>query len=275
MGKTAFDAARFSGFNFDPDDLYVIGIDTEDGSEHHLWDERILLPLDESMVLSIMSIGVKETITVQKIGEDPCVADGRRRVLHAREANKRLKKQGEPLVKVPALVERGSDEHMTHVSIALNEIRREDDILTKAAKCSRMLDRNGGDTAEAAIAFGVTQTTIANWRKLVELPAPVKKAVSDGVMSANAASKLHGLERDEQLTQLEEAKKQHTSTGKKTTGRQVNKKNGKKHLKPTKKELMGFVNTLSHNNDPFAAGVAAGMQYAMGEKRPDVEKFLK
>lgn len=228
MAKQAFNAERFSGFKFDPFEIVIIGLDTDDGPEHPLWDERITYPLDESMVVSIMAIGVKEPILVVKMvikgKEVAVVIDGRRRVMHAREANKRLKKTAEPLVKVPAKIERGSDEHLSHVSVALNEIRRQDEVLVKAAKAQRMIER-GDSIADVAIAFGVTKTAINDWLKLVELPAPVKKAVNQGVLSAHAARQLHGLERKEQLTKLEELTQEHQKTGKRATATKVKKGN--------------------------------------------------
>lgn len=274
MGKTSFAAARFSGFMFDPDELVVIGVDTDDGPEHPLWDERIKLDLDEGMILSFMAIGIKEPIIVvkMKIGKEerPVVVDGRRRVLHAREANKRLKKLGETLVKVPAKLEKGSEEHLAHVSVALNEVRRQDDLLIKAAKAKRMLDR-GETAANVAVAFGVTASTISSWMKIEELPAPVKKAVNQGVLSANAASKLHGLERGEQLKKLGELKAAHQQTGKRATSSQTNTSAKKK---PSVKELREVVGQLSYTPDAFMAGVSAGIRYALGEEVPEVQAAL-
>jgi ParB family chromosome partitioning protein len=247
--KTSFNEKRFSGFRFDPRNLTIIGLDTKDGAEHPLWDERVLLPLDESMVLSIMSLGVKEPIIVRKEGTAAQVVDGRRRVMHAREANKRLKKLGEPCIDVPAVVERGSEEHLSHVAIALNEIRRPDELLVKADKAARLVSRNGGDIKDAALAFGVTTVTIKNWLKLVELPSPIKKAVVAGVLSANAASKLHGLDRTEQLETLEKLKAVNAKTGKRATATQANgKKNGGRPKKTLHDKIEAVVKEAKKNN---------------------------
>lgn len=101
-----FDAARLGGFRFDPDVLVIIGLDTKDGPEHELWDERALLPYSEEMVLSLMDLGCLKTITVRK-GEDgrPEIVDGRGRAIAGREANRRLRKLGktELLVTIPAM----------------------------------------------------------------------------------------------------------------------------------------------------------------------------
>lgn len=276
--KTTFEAKRGTLFNFDPDNLVVIGVDTKDGPEHELWDERINLPLDETMILSMMNVGVLEVVIVRKsVDGIPEVVNGRRRVLHARKANKRLQKVGEPLITVPAKVERGDEDHMFHVMVATNEIRVDDDVLVKATKCARMLARNP-DVAQAALAFGVSKTTISNWRKLVELPPQVKKAVSAGVLSTSAASKLHGMPKEEQLAELERVQKASASNGgKRVTASKVNGKTepAKKGKKPTKAQLSVYIDKLSHNTDKFSLGVIAGMQMAIDGEHADVKALLK
>jgi ParB family chromosome partitioning protein len=269
MAKTTFEAQRFSGFVFEPEFIVIIGHDTKDGPEHPLYDERIFLPLDEGMVLSIMAIGVREPVSVTKGFDDrPVVVDGRRRVLHAREANKRLRKQGEPLIKVRAVAESGSEEYLSHVSVALNEIRVQDGVLVKAQKAGRMLAR-GHSEADVAIAFGVSTASVRAWQKLEELPAPVKKAVSDGVLSANAASKLHGLPREEALQKLEELKGEHAQTGKKATARKVDKGDGR--TRPAKKALestLKWANKAgaSDVSSEYFAGVQDALRFALGYK---------
>lgn len=221
---------RGAQLRFDPDELVIIGLDTKDGPEHELWDERIKLPLDEAMVLNIMALGVKETVTLRKGPSGYEVVNGRRRVLHAREANKRLKKADEPLVRIPATVEVGDHLHMGKLTISLNEIRRDDDTLTKAEKCMRLLHRNGGDYKDAALTFGVSVAAIKNWTKVAELTPKVKRAVAAGEISASAAAELHGVNKEAQVAKLEKLishakangrKKATVSRAKRETGRRV------------------------------------------------------
>jgi ParB family transcriptional regulator, chromosome partitioning protein len=277
MGKSSFEASRFNGFRFDPSDLVVIGVDTEDGSEHPLWDERINLPLDETMVLSFMAIGIKEPITVRKTvvnkKEVAEVVDGRRRVLHAREANRRLAKLGDPLLTVPALVERGSEGHMSHVAIALNEIRKQDDILVKAEKAARMINR-GGNVEDVATAFGVSKTAVNNWLKIVELSAPVKKAVADGRISASAASQLHGLSREEQLEELEKALQNGHATTQKVKSAAKKAKSGAEGVVAPGKRLIGKVLKLDRKTNVLPDDFARGVAWAIGELSPASVKGL-
>lgn len=250
-------------FRFDPSELVIIGLDTKDGPEHELWDERIRLPLEEPMVLNIMTFGVKETVTLRKNSKGYEVVNGRRRVLHAREANKRLKKIGEPLVRIPATVEAGDDTHMEKLTISLNELRRDDDTLTKAEKCMRLLHRNGGDYKDAALVFGVSVAAIKNWAKVAELAPKVKRAVAAGEISASAAAELHGIAKDVQVAKLEKLVSSAKASGhKKTTVSRVKKEAGRRVVVP-KRVLLKIV-----EDEDLAASVHAemlsGIKLALG-----------
>ena len=246
---------RANVFQFDPNDLIIIGLDTKDGPEHELWDERIKLPLEESMVQNIMALGVKETVTVRRGPKGYEVVNGRRRVLHSREANKRLKKQGEPLVKVPALVETGDENHMEKLTISLNEIRKDDDTLTKAEKCIRLLQRNGRDYKEAALVFGVSVAAIKQWEKIAELTPKVKKAVAAGEISASAAAELHGLGKEGQVAQLEKLLSAAKATGKKKTTTAKARKMAGRRVSVPKRVLLKLL-----NDDALAPGLSNDMQ---------------
>lgn len=205
MGKTAIDAPRESIFKVLPEDIIVIGIDTEHGPEHPLYDKTFRHEIHEPTVLNIMDLGVDQTCSVWKDPDlDAYVAvDGRRRILHAREANKRLKKNNEVAVRVPVRIRKGAPALMERVSAALNSVRMDESPTTKAAKIARMLRRNGGDVNEVAITMGCTVQTVKTYEKLDNLPAKVKRAVDDGKISGTAAVKLDGLPKDEMESTLD------------------------------------------------------------------------
>jgi ParB family chromosome partitioning protein len=201
-GKQA-DGARRSYFMFDPDEIVIVGVDTKDGPEHPLYDERIKLPLDEGMVRNIQTYGVITPIAFVRDGETVLTVDGRRRVLHAREAKKRQLAAGEEPVKVPALPKRGEDAYLFGISRASNAMRVNDGPLTNARNAQRMLDM-GSSEAEIAVAFGVKVSTVKDWLTLLDLATPVKNAVAKGTLSASAASGLAKLSKEEQAAHLEE-----------------------------------------------------------------------
>lgn len=270
MAKQALKGSRLNTFAMDPEDLVIIGIDTDDGSEHPLYDDRIKLPLDEALVLNIMAHGVLETVSVRKNGDAPEVVYGRQRVRAAREANKRLKKQGSKPIKIPVSVRRGKDTQMFGVMVSENEHRRDDGPLEKAEKLRRYLDM-GGTEEEAAIDFGVTPTSIRNWLKLLDLEASVRKAVEKGIISASAAGKLAPLSREEQKAALAEVIEK--SGGKATTkaaGGAVKKAKGEEaHTAPGKRLIRKVVaihgELVADGEEGLPEDFIRGVRWAIGE----------
>jgi ParB family chromosome partitioning protein len=204
MAKQTFKAKRTSAFNFDPDDLIIIGIDTDDDETHHLYDERIKRKgyVSEAMIKNVQSMGVIETISVTKVGNQAVVVDGRRRVLAARKANKRLKKRGEEPLLVPALIKKGDEEGLMGVLISGNEHRLDDDPITRAEKAQRLKDR-GRNNVQIGLYFGVSGTSVGNWLKVLDCVSVVKNAVRSGDISMSAALELADLDPEEQKEALE------------------------------------------------------------------------
>ena len=214
---------RGSVYILDPDSIVIIGVDTNDGPEHPLYDERIKWPLDEKMVLNIMEFGVMEPVLARRNGALAEVIDGRRRVLHAREANKRLTKSGREPIGVSLHMKRGDEKHLVGMSISANEIRSDDSPMAKARKTARYMEM-GHSEAQAALIFGVDEITIKGWMKLMDLAPAVQKLVDQGVVSASAAAKLANLSHDDQKKQIEELLK----SGKKVTAKKVERKKKQK-----------------------------------------------
>lgn len=195
-------AQRATAFMVDPDNLTVIGYDTQDGPEHELYDERVQWPLRENTILNIMKRGVIEPIVARKNGDAIEIMEGKRRTLHAREAKKRLAAQGEKSFRVMVILKRVDEQEAMGILVSANEHREDDDVLTKAKKAGRMLDR-GISEAEVAGEFGVTQQAVKSWRKLLTCSAKVKKAVEQGKLSAAAAAELSTMSREEQDVEIE------------------------------------------------------------------------
>lgn len=164
MGKSAFQGSRKNIHMLPPEEIDIV-TDKKDP----LFDERALDEPAEAMILSVMAKGVLEPILVCKRGEVATVIDGRQRVMAAREANKRLTKQGDAyLIAVPCFLRRGDDAaELTAIMIHANEQRKPDAAKIKARKAKRLVDR-GATHEEAGIAFGVTDQTIKRWLGLLE-----------------------------------------------------------------------------------------------------------
>lgn len=205
MGKQALDGVRLNAFAMDPEALVIIGLDTDDGPEHPLHDVRIKLVLDEPLIRNIMVYGVLEPVLVTKVGDRPCVVDGRQRVRASREASKRLVAEGKEPLRVPVMVVRGDDATLFGVAVSANENRTDDGPMEKAKKTQRFLSM-GKTEKEAAVAFGVTVQTIGNWMKLFSLDGSVRKAVANGELSASAAIQWADLSVEKQREALVELK---------------------------------------------------------------------
>lgn len=198
-GKT-FAAPTLTAFAMDPDELVIIGLDTQDkAGEHPLYDERIHLPVNEALVQSIMAHGFKRTLPVRKEGTQAVLVDGRQGVRAAREANKRLRAAGLETVSIPVLPERGlQDANAMGLMILANELRTDDDTMTRATKAARYLG-TGKTMEQVALAFGVAESTVSMWMDLLELHPDVQVMVKAGQLGAKAASKLAKLDRAGQL----------------------------------------------------------------------------
>lgn len=229
MGKKgqALEAKRLNAFAMDPDDLTIVGLDTKDGEEHPLYDERIKLPVEEKLVLNIRVYGVLEPVLVRKNGDVVEVVDGRQRVRAARQANEELRKAGEELVQVPVMLKRGEDPTMIGVMISTNEHRREDELPVKIRKLERFMAR-GKTEDEAAVAFGVTKVTIKTWLRLLEAGPEINKALREGAINPSSAAKLAKLPREEQGAALREVLE--TAQGGKVTTAQAERASRNKRL---------------------------------------------
>lgn len=182
---------------FDPDDLVLVT-----DKSHPLYDERVSLPLDESMVKNIMVKGVIEPVTVRKNGEadgKPIVeiVFGRQRVKNAREANRRLTAEGKQPIRVPGVFKRGDDGDLFGLMISENEIRKDDSPVNRAKKIQRYLDM-GRSVEDAAVTFGLEVQSVKNILGILDCADDVQKAMEQGQVPASAAKEFAKMPRERQ-----------------------------------------------------------------------------
>ena len=172
----------------DPRSLVIIGLDTDDGPSHPLWDERIKYELKPEFVANIGFLGVQEPITVirEKLDETDeggkaksryVVVDGRQRVRAARLVNEKRTAAGEPLSEIAYVVKKVSETGQVDLMLALNEHRRGDDPLTKCEKCLRALNA-GVDKLNIANDMGITPLTLG---KYLSIAADCTRKVKDAL----------------------------------------------------------------------------------------------
>jgi ParB family chromosome partitioning protein len=187
MPKASRDALNAKGktdvYYFDPADVVLVT-----SKESVLYDERVDNDYKESRVLKVL-LGRRnpETGKVE-------IIDGRQRTKAAREANKRLKKQGGEPIRLPVLLRRASsDQRVMAMLISSNEHATEDSPLAKARKAQRYIDL-GRDEKEVAALFGISPATVKNLLALLEAPAAVRNAVESGKISVSDGYRLARLE---------------------------------------------------------------------------------
>jgi ParB family chromosome partitioning protein len=243
-GGSQAEGTRRSYFVFTPDECIIVGLDTKDGKEHPLYDERIKLPVDEALVRSIQTYGVLKPILFERDGDRVLVVAGRRRVRAARVAAERQRNAGELEVVVPAIPKRGDGAMLFGISRAENAHNAPDGILLNARNAQRMLDM-GASEEVVAVSFGVGPQTIKAWLALLGLAPDVIKAVEGGTISPTAAVALGKISRAEQSKKLKEL----TAGGAKPTvadaAAKVRAASGKAPIETPKGKLIRITNAIT------------------------------
>jgi ParB family chromosome partitioning protein len=252
MSKTAFDAQRSNIYQLDPNVVVIIGLDTPHGPEHVLYDARILEPLREATVLDMMKRGVVTPIAVRKDGDTAVVIDGRRRVMHAREANRRLAEMGQPLIRVPALSpRRGTDTDHFETLVVLNEHREADGPINRARKAVTLLNR-GRTEEEVAQLFAVSVATLKNLLSLLDLSPEAQLALSTKEIGLTEAYGLAHKSQDEQTKILENRPK---------TAARTARKRG-----PSRAEIQKQIEAIrAKPASEYNEGVIQALQFALGD----------
>lgn len=215
----------------DPNDLIIIGLDTEDGPEHPLFDERVFYELDEHFVRNIMVNGVNTPVAVREEAGQNLVVFGRQRVRAAREASKRLSSAGDPSVKVPIRRLTGDDGQIMGIMISENAHRKGDDVLSNARKAARLLQRIG-DINEVAVHFGRSVTQVRNWLRLVEADPEIHEAIRTEAISASAGIEIAHKPREEQRDLLARVIKANAKSAGQVSESQVKKAKGPRKAQP-------------------------------------------
>jgi len=204
MGRRTPLGPRKSLFLGNPDDVTLVGKDTQDGPEHPLYDPRVLEKPDPLMVANIKRVGVKKAVLVRRVDEEIQIVDGRRRIINAREANIELHDEGKEEIRVPMMLEKGKDEDLFETMVLANCFTKQPSPIENARLLERYLAFEGKSDADAAEIFGVTTRTIANWKDMLKLDPQVQQAVHQQWLSATAATKLVSLEPQQQQAALKE-----------------------------------------------------------------------
>jgi ParB family chromosome partitioning protein len=252
---------------FDPADVLIVDDPTDP-----LFDERHARSIEEADILNVLAFGVLQPVLAQRRGRVPVVIDGRQRVRWARLANERLRAQGQHPIKIPIVFRHVEDaSEAISVAVSCNEIRDDDDVLTRARKAARLRSR-GRTLKEIGLAFGVTDSCVKNWLSLLELPEGAQRAVVDGDVRMADAVGLRLLPAAQQAAALETLRRERPTKKARVDRGQSGSRSTSEQEYPTRPttRLRRLAEIMASQPDAFPAAARVIVHWAMGTA-PDSE----
>jgi ParB family chromosome partitioning protein len=171
--------------------------------QHVLYDRRVELPLEDSLVESIADIGVLHPIEVRKVGDNYEVIDGRRRVLHAREAQRRYPDRK---IAIPVRPVTRRDSEAARDATVSNAQRRDSSPVTRGEEAIRLMESFGWGQDDVCRFFGAGWPAIQSWIKVAQDASDcVKEALENDQITLTKAIRISRHKTELQGEQLEKA----------------------------------------------------------------------
>jgi len=209
MSGQLFDGPRVNGFFLLPEEVVIIGLDTDDGPEHPNYDPRINIPVLDEDVANVLVHGVLKPGLIRKEqlsgGKSRAIVlDGRQRVRWARAANAKLRESysgaelEKRLIRVPFIPKQqvGDANAQMRMGVAANRYKASD-FMMKAEEANRMLSR-GISKKDVAIDFGVSPQALDQWLQVLTLGKKMQDMVRSGTMSPSTAIQYSDMSEEEQ-----------------------------------------------------------------------------
>ncbi|NCB08121.1 MAG: ParB/RepB/Spo0J family partition protein [Bacteroidia bacterium] len=148
----------------------------------------------EELAASIREIGLIQPITLRKNGDDKYqIIAGERRFRAAQLAG---------LKSIPAYVRKAKDDSMLEMALVEN-IQREDlDAIEIAVSYQRLMEELQFTQEEMSSRVGKKRSTIANYLRLLKLPAIIQKGLREKVISMGHARAIINIEDQETQTMI-------------------------------------------------------------------------
>lgn len=146
----------------------------------------------EDLAKSIKQHGIIQPLVVRKLGDKYEIIAGERRYKASQLAG---------LIKVPAIVSEMTDQESAEVALVENVQRQDLSAIEEARSYKNILDNGEMTQDELAKKMGLSQSSVANKLRLLNLSDDVQKAVLDGKISERHARSL--LQVEDQATQKE------------------------------------------------------------------------
>jgi len=181
----ADDAPRREVKMYNPDDVVIIGFDTDDGPKtKHFDQESNDTPLSEATVIFTMEFGILQAIGCERDGDRLIAVYGRGRTRTLREANKRLRKEGRDPWLLPVSIVRGDESRLLSMKIGENAHRREINPMARARLALELSEKMTPD--QAAVRMNLSLNQFNNILKLNDLSSAAVKELIKGNVSETA-----------------------------------------------------------------------------------------
>jgi ParB family chromosome partitioning protein len=138
----------------------------------------------DQLAESIRAHGVIQPVVVRRIGDRHEIVAGERRWRAAQRAG---------LLKVPVVVRDVADAQLLEIALVENVQREDLNPIEEAKAYRRLADELGMSQEAIAAAVSKDRATVANYLRLLNLPAEVQAAVAGGELSMGHARALLGL----------------------------------------------------------------------------------
>jgi len=179
----------------------------------------------DDLTNSILIQGIIQPLTVRKLGYDKYqMISGERRLRAARQAG---------LKEVPCYIRVANDEQMLEMALIENTHREDLNAIEIAISYQRLIEECQTTQEDLSKKVGKQRSTIANYIRLLKLPAEVQVAVRDGLITMGHARTFINLEdRALQLDLLKEILKGELSVRQvEEKVRKINNPSGRKNKK--------------------------------------------
>jgi len=178
LGLTEATEVKFYRINVKS--IVVPGIDYPADMADPLYDTRVHNPLDPEMTMDIVNNGVRLPVEVVMRGDEFVLSDGRRRIMHGREAELI---SGHAVDVTFSIVDEKSPAETFLAVRRANAFRVNDDALTLALNCVRARDTFGISIADYARAEGVSDHDMRQKLALTRLAPELIALLKSGDLS--------------------------------------------------------------------------------------------
>ncbi len=208
---------------------------------------------------SIKELGIIQPVTVRKLGYNKYqLISGERRFRASQLAG---------LTEIPAYVRIANDQSMLEMALVENIQRAELDAIEVAISYQRLIEECQLTQEELSKRVGKKRSTVANYFRLLKLPAEIQTAIIEGVLSMGHARSLINLkDTASQLNAFEEI------TANELSVRQTEELVKERKVSPTKSNKKAVSVPLSFHEQKMKADLSELFETTVKLQRQDEDK---